>query len=105
MHGVADFSKTDKPGLYLMETPGGEVVHFVVNTPRDESNIARLNDNEFKALAEEMGATPVRSWKEYQATEQDRRFGQEIWKTLLLVVLILIFTELFLIQHFTRRVT
>lgn len=103
MHGVVEFEGTTRPGLYLLELPGGESMHFVVGTPADESKPELVGEPELQAIAQEMGATVVRTWDEYREAENDRRFGREIWKPVLGFLLGLCFVELFLLQWVTRR--
>ena len=102
MRAVAELAATQRPGLYVMDAPGNQRVHFVVGTDRRESDLKQLGEEEFRALAKSMGATGVRSWNEYRQMDQERRFGQEIWQPLLLVLLILLFGELLLQQLFAR---
>ena len=103
MHGVVDYEGTMRPGLYLLELPGGETLHFVVHPPPAESNPEQLAEPELQALAKSLDATLVTTWDEYDKTEHQRRFGREIWKGLLWFTLGLIFTELALIRFVTRR--
>jgi len=103
IHGVAAFEDTRKPGPYLMDVPGQDAIHFVAAVPGEESDVRTLDDVEFRRLGEEMGATTVESWEEYREMSRSRRFGREIWKPLLALVLLLMFCELFAVQLFTRR--
>lgn len=102
--GVVEFAQTQRPGLYVLEAPGGNRIHFVVNTDRKESDLRRLDDAGLQAVAKAMGATVVASWAEYRQLDHQRRFGQEVWKILLLAVLLFLFTEMLLEQFFARRV-
>jgi hypothetical protein len=105
MHGLVEYGATTRPGLYLLELPGGDVIHFVVRTPAVESNPARLGAEALQALAKDMNATVVTTAEEYEHLDQRRRFGREIWVPILWVVLSLLFVELLLIRYVTRRVT
>jgi hypothetical protein len=100
---VVEFAKTQKPGLYLLDAPGGAKIHFVVNTDRKESELAQLPPAELQGIAKAMDARIVRSWSEYRQLDQERRFGQEVWPFLLLAVLVLVFVEMLLEQLFARR--
>ena len=102
---LVTYSKTHQPGVYLLQTPDNELIHYVVNTARNESDLERLSDREIQEMAQEMDAALVTNFEEYKETDQTRRFGQEIWVLLLWVVLIAAFGELFLIQYFTERKT
>ncbi len=102
IHGVVEYNDTRMPGAYLLETPAGEVIHYVVNTPVEESNIELLDRDELQELASEMNATVVTTYEEYRDLEKKRRYGQEIWVLLLWLAVIAIFGELFLTQFFSR---
>lgn len=101
--GVVEFVETARPGLYTMKSPAGSVVHFVVRTPREESDLAAEDEAGIKAIAQDLKATVVRSWDEYRAMDRERRFGRELWRFLLICVLVLMFTELILERWFARR--
>ena len=100
---TVEFANSHQPGVYLLQTPDNELIHYVVNTSRDESNLERMNEEEIQDLAQEMDAALVKNFEEYRDTDRTRRFGQEIWVLLLWLVLIAAFGELFLIQFFTER--
>ncbi|MBM3876052.1 MAG: VWA domain-containing protein [Verrucomicrobia bacterium] len=100
---TAEFTEARQPGLYVMNGPDGSTVHFVANTSREESDLRPLSPAEREAIAKAMGATVVNSLKEYQDRDHGRRFGREIWKPLLWVVLALLLGELALQQWFAGR--
>jgi len=100
--GVLEFGKTERPGLYTVTAPGGEATHYVVNASRRESDLQRLTATELDELAKQHGVGLVRSGAEYQALDRTRRYGSELWKTLLWVLLGLAFLEIFLQQKFSR---
>jgi len=99
-HCLVEFADTELPGLYALETPDNETIHFVVNTSHAESDLKLLNDKQFADLAEQMGAKAVSSASQYLQMEKRRRFGREIWKPLLAAVLALLFIEMLLQQRF-----
>jgi len=101
--GVAEFAETDRPGLYTLRGPKDEPVHFVVRTPREESDLARVTEEEMKALATEAGAKVVRSGDEYRELERERRFGRELWRSAWWLLLALLLGELVLQRWFARR--
>jgi len=103
MHGDISFEGTTRPGLYLLELPGGETVHFVVATPPAESKTGLVDEQELQSIAKQLDATIVRTWDQYSENEKNRRFGREIWKPVLGFLLGLCFVELFLLQWVTRR--
>jgi len=99
-HCLVEFADTELPGLYVLETPDNETIHFVVNTSRAESDLKLLDDKEFADLAEMMQAKGVSSAEQYLQLDKQRRFGREIWKPLLAAVLVLLFLEVLLQQRF-----
>jgi hypothetical protein len=101
--GVAEFSGTDRPGLYTMTGPDKKPIHFVVNTSRVESDLQQLDPKEREQVAQELKADLVGSVEDYRALDHTRRFGQEIWKPLFILVLILLFGELLLQRRMARQ--
>ena len=100
--GVVEFTKTQQPGLYTLTSPSGAATHFVVNTSRRESDLQRLTDAEIADFAKSHGVSVVHSGAEYKQLDRTRRFGSEFWRSLLWLLLALIFAELFLQQRFAR---
>jgi hypothetical protein len=100
--GVVEFTKTQQPGLYTLTSPSGTATHFVVNTSRRESDLQRLTDAEIADFAKSHGVSVVRSGAEYKQLDRTRRYGSEFWRSLLWLLLALIFAELFLQQRFAR---
>ncbi len=101
--GMAEFDKTQKPGLYVLDAPNSNRIHFVVNTDRKESELNQLPEPEIQAVAKAMGASLVKSYGDYRALDQQRRHGQEIWTVLLTILIGLIFLEMILEQVFAKR--
>ncbi|MEO8354184.1 MAG: VWA domain-containing protein, partial [Chthoniobacteraceae bacterium] len=98
--GVVEFTRTRRPGLYVVEAPGSSRIHYVVNANRRESDLAKLSDTEIADLAKQHGAVLVRSGAEFKELESTRRYGRELWKIALWVLLGLVFLELILQQKF-----
>jgi hypothetical protein len=98
--GIVEFTRTQRPGLYTLQPPTGPVLHYVVNADRRESDLSKLTDNEIGDLAKQHGVALVHNGAEFKQLEQTRRYGTEIWKTLLWTLLVLIFLELILQQIF-----
>ncbi len=101
--GVATYEDTARPGLYTMQGPDGEAIHFVVNTRRSESDLKQLTSEERRAVAADMGAELVQDLDEYRQLDQTRRFGQEIWKPIFALVLFVLFFELWLERRMARQ--
>ena len=101
--GVATFEETARPGLYTMQGPTGEAIHFVVNTRRSESDLKQLMQEERRGVAAAMNADLVQDLGEYRDLDHTRRFGQEIWKPVFALVLFLLFFELWLERRMARQ--
>jgi hypothetical protein len=99
--GVVEYSRTERPGLYTLQPPGAPPLHYVVNADRRESDLAKLSETEISALAKAHGAALVRSAAKYKQLENKRRFGTELWKPLLWLLLALIAAEMLLEQRFS----
>ena len=100
--GVVETAPLYQPGLYTLQPPGAQPIHYVVNADRRESDLARLNDTEIAEFAKAHSVAVVNSAAEFREQEHRQRFGQELWKPLLLVLLVLIFLELILQRMFAR---
>jgi hypothetical protein len=100
--GVVESAPLYQPGLYTLQPPGAQPLHYVVNADRRESDLARLSDMEIAEFAKAHSVAVVRSAAEFRENEHKQRFGQELWKPLLLVLLVLIFLELILQRMFAR---
>jgi hypothetical protein len=61
-----------------------------------------LTDAEIADFARSHGVSVVHSGAEYKQLDRTRRFGSELWRALLWLLLTLLFAELFLQQRFAR---
>lgn len=101
-HALVEFDQTSQPGVYMLQSPDeadSELIHFVVRTPRQESNLDLLTAGEVQAVADEIDAGLVESGQDFLDADERRRFGWELWKLLLLVTLGLVFFEMYLQQR------
>jgi len=105
IRGVVEYPQTRRPGLYNLLPPGGSPVHYVVNAERSESDLDRLTATEINDLAKTHGLQVVRGAAEFKALDRAQRYGHEIWKWALLLLLGLLFVELILQQNFARGST
>jgi len=102
-HALLEFGETQRTGLYVLDPPAGDQMHYVVRTPADESNLQLLDDKEIEVLSDEMAASLVENSSQYQKLDSRRRFGYELWKFLLVVLLGLIVLEMYLEQRFANQ--
>ncbi len=100
--GVVEYSKTQLPGLYTLLPPDGKPVHYVVNASRRESDLEKLSAKEIDDFGKAHGVRIVRSGAEYQQIEQTLRYGQELWKVVLWILLVLCFLELIVQRIFSK---
>ena len=98
--GVVETAPLYQPGLYTLQPPGAQPIHYVVNADRRESDLARLNDTEIAEFAKVHSVAVVHTAAEFREMEHRQRFGEELWKWALLGLLALIFLELFLQRKF-----
>ena len=101
-HSLVEFAETLQPGTYTLHKDAIERIHFCVQPDPAESDLERVSETELEGIAENLNASVVRSVSEFQQLDRDRRFGREVWKTLLWWVLLLLFGELFYQQWLTR---
>ena len=100
--GVVEYAQTQRPGLYTLLPAGGTPIHYVVNAERGESDLSKLPAAELTALARTHGLQVVHSADQFKALDKARRYGREVWKAALFVLLVLLFAELILQQQFAR---
>lgn len=97
---LARYLQTLRPGLYTMTLPDGEDAHFISGTDPAESALRLMDQQNCELLADRLQATLLRSGQEWRDRDQLRRFGREIWKYLLVGLLVLLLLELILQQRF-----
>lgn len=100
--GVLEFGPVRIPGLYTVTPPIGTPLHFVFNADRKESELSKLTEAEINDFGKSFDIPVVRSAAEYKALEARQRYGAELWKWVLLGLLIFLFAELILQQWFAR---
>ncbi len=95
------------PGVYTFEfgstaASATKVEYLVAANVPDESNLERLPRERLEKIAELLGAEVVSTASEFLQTERQRRNGKEIWPYLLILVVVLLFTELIIQQRQAR---
>jgi hypothetical protein len=99
---LARFDATQRPGIYAVNTPSTETIHFVAETSREESDLGVMDQASLDSLARGMGAALIKAPAEYLEQDRLRRHGQEIWKFVLAALLCFMLLELVLQQRFAR---
>ena len=100
--GVAEFGRTQHPGLYTLTPPSGQPIAYVVNASRKESDLQKLTQKEIADFAKTHGVKVVHSGAEYRELDHAQRYGLELWRPLLWALLAVLFLEIFLQQKFAR---
>jgi len=99
---IAQYGKTQRPGLYTLTPPSGQPMAYVVNASRKESDLHKLTDKEIADFAKTHGVTVVHSGAEFRELDHAQRYGMELWRPLLWALLAVLFLEIFLQQKFAR---
>jgi hypothetical protein len=97
------FEKTLQPGFYTLERVGSNARSFAVNADRLESDPARLATAEIESLSKKIGADLVRNMDDLIDSIASTQKGRELWRPLLLVLLVFLFAEIALQQRFNPR--
>ena len=117
--GEIRYSETDRPGTYrlVIRSGGGggaggekdrpeQVMHYVVPTPRDESDLTQLTDARWRELEQGLGLRTLHAGPGDQsiaAALSGPRGGRELWAPALAAVLGLCVAELFLARSLSRH--
>lgn len=102
----ADYAGTQQPGVYELraksaaKTDSPRRFAFHLNTA--ESNLAPLPLPKLRETAARLGAAYAESYQDYERLDRARRHGSEFWQVLLLVLLGLLFFEVWLQQRISR---
>ncbi|MEZ6060642.1 MAG: hypothetical protein R3C19_09790 [Planctomycetaceae bacterium] len=99
---VARFEHTNQPGQYALSASDGGTIHFVASTSREESDLSVMDESRLSSLAESLHAELASSAREFLERDRLRRHGREIWKLVLIALLVFMFLELVLQQRFSR---
>ena len=103
---VARFADTARPGLYRMQPrDGGETTSLLYAATADpqESDDTRLDRDEILALADDLGATVADSAEAYRSRDRERRYGRDVWKVALTILLVFLLAEPVLAQWIASR--
>ncbi len=101
---LAEFGHTERPGVYWLRPPRGEVMHFVVQRPPEESDLDPLGEAELNHVAAEASATIARTAAEWLAAERHRRYGRELWRAVWWWAMVVLLLELGLEAWLARPV-
>lgn len=101
------YGETRQAGEYrLVVTDEGQpprTIHYVVATPRDESDLAQLDEAGWKSLEHSLGVERVETSDEpISVAMSSSRDGRELWSVLLCGVLVLAVLELAMARAYSR---
>lgn len=103
---VLSFTDTHQAGLYEVRSANDPKTtpprRFAFNLNPAESGLTPLESGKVRAIAERAGAGFASSYEEYERLDRSRRHGSEIWQPLLLLLLGLMFAEVFLQQRIAK---
>ncbi len=101
------FINTEPPGLYRLRAQQGgkwKTIHFLVQPPREESDLASLTEEGWSELQSRLGFERLDTEGAALASRiSAARAGRELWASLLLCVLGLAFVEMFLARHWSQE--
>lgn len=106
-HGSVNPPVLRRPGVYRVKssddssTVNGQVF-LAAGVPASESDTRLMTQEQLQQLANSIGATTVDSADSFQVMQQVRRDGKEIWRPLVMVLLVFLFGEIFLARRVTR---
>ena len=93
------------PGLYRQsaeEQAAATPSQFAVQANASESDPTLLSEAELQELSEALGATLVKDSQEYERSASLKANGREIWRWLLIGLLVLLFAEILLGRLITK---
>lgn len=104
-------SETDAPGVYRFRRsfrrdqgdPEVASTLRVVEVPSEESRLVDTDPSRLSIAADSVGAEIYTDVKSLQSDDRTRRFGREVWRWLLLALLVGMIGELLLQQRLVRR--
>jgi hypothetical protein len=96
------FVRTQFPGAYQLSGIGGQTLTVAVNARAEESDLTQLSPDALQTIAERLEAELHDSAADFWRAEMIKQTGREIWRWLLIVLVVCLFAELLLQQSLTR---
>lgn len=95
------------PGVYRVKSSDASSavngqVFLAAGVPNSESDTKLMTPEQIQQLATSFGATTVDSANSFQVKQQVLRDGKEIWRPLVMVLVVFLFGEIFLARRVTR---
>ncbi len=103
---VLDYPMTQQPGVYELRAKSAlksdSPRRFAFHLNPAESDLAPLPPAKARETAARLGAAYAESYDDYERLDRSRRHGSEIWQALLVLLLALMFFEVWLQQRISR---
>ena len=97
------FAETAYPGVYsINDSKSEQSTKFAVSASADESQLEFLSDEQLKDTASAIGASIAKDSEQLSALQSLRANGREIWRYMLLGLIVLLFAELWWQQRISR---
>lgn len=96
------FAGTQFPGAYQLSGIDASPLIVAVNAPAAESELAPLTSSALAGIAERLEADVQDSAAAFWQAEMIKQTGREIWRWVLLALVVFLFAELLLQQSLTR---
>jgi hypothetical protein len=95
----------DRPGFYEIRTdPPTTTLYAALNVDPRESRVQALSDSALRDAFQGLNVRLVPQGDRVDVSVQESRVGKELWKQLLMAVLLVLLAEGVLARYFTRRV-
>jgi hypothetical protein len=105
VRGEVRYAATQQPGLYLLipNDDRSKRVHFVVQTPRVESDLTALSAKQWADLSGALGFERIEPSREsITASVTAARGGKELWLSLVGVVIVLSIVEMAVVRRWSE---
>lgn len=106
-NGVSfQFNDTSQAGIYHVQIPGSSSETFCVDLPLEESDLKPFSNIRTKLITAGVAPTKltmVATEKVLAQAVKHERYGQELWRTLILIAILLLFIESPLARFIGRR--
>ena len=101
-----EYSQTLQPGVYELRSQQAAKneppLRFAFHLNTAESDLASLPADKVRETASRLGAGYAESYQDYERLDRTRRHGSEVWQPMLLLLLLLLFAEVYLQQRISR---
>lgn len=93
------FSETEYPGIYELFNRNTKIGQWAVNVASEESEIKPIDIEQLKEMLGTENVFIIKTNENPEKTIEQLRFGQELWKICIFIVLILLILEMLLYRE------